>query len=213
MNEFAFHTKLDQTLLLGISARSVRELHAALKTVPPSSIYFHTHRYLHQHHFLSPEPPNDFAYWIREVLNEQQLGEQISSVDIVQFSKLEDLRTVFLNLVGHHLEQASFEQLAPRGQEFYFMASRTFVIRTPYSARDMNEFKEALKHISINSIYYHIFDAKLRLEKGENDFSRWFRDLGKTGLADAVVRLDPYTFTLEGLRGRILSLLDRHASS
>ncbi|MGB2868761.1 MAG: DUF5752 family protein [Bacteroidota bacterium] len=213
MNQFIFNTKLDQALLLGISARSVGELHTSLKTVPPSSIYYHTHRFLHQHHFLSPEPPNDFAYWIREVLNEQELGERLSSVDIVQFSTLEELRTVFLDLLARHIEAATTERLAPHGQEFYFMASRTFVIKTPYSARDLNEFKEALMHISINSIYYHIFDAKLRLEKGENDFSRWFRDLDKPALADAVVHLDPYTYTLEGLRTRILSLVERHGST
>jgi hypothetical protein len=51
-----------------------------------------------------------------------------------------------------------------------------------------------------------MFDARLRLAQGESDFSRWFRDLGYSALADAVNRLDPYNYTLEGLRGEILEL-------
>ncbi|MBI3004871.1 MAG: hypothetical protein HYY49_05580 [Ignavibacteriales bacterium] len=210
MNEFFFNTKLDQTVLLGTKAQSVRELLEGIKTSPESSIYYHTHHYLQQHHFLSPEPPNDFAYWIQEVLNEPHLGEMMYSVDVVQFKSLEDLRNRFIEILDRHDGAEGKQRTAPEGQEFYFMASRTFVLRTPYVASDLKQFAEILRRISINSLYYHIFDAKLRLEKGENDFSRWFRDLGKSALADEVVRLDPYTHTLEGLRARILQLVQRH---
>ena len=67
--------------------------------------------------------------------------------------------------------------------------------------------------MSINSLYYHMFDAKLRLERGENDFSAWFRGLGLEALAREMHSLDPYTYTLEGLRKRIMVLgraYDRH---
>ena len=90
------------------------------------------------------------------------------------------------------------------------MASRTFVLHTPYVARTLTEFREALKQVSINSLYYHIFDAKLRLEKGENDFSRWFRDSGRVELAEEVARLDPYSYTLEGLRNKIVKLGEKY---
>ncbi|MGH2567428.1 MAG: DUF5752 family protein [Bacteroidota bacterium] len=206
MSEFYFQTKVDQTILLGMKARNLSELLAGMQMVPESSIYYHTHRYLRQHHFLSPEPPNDFAYWITDVLNEVSLAEQISSVDIIQFHSLEELRRAFIDLLQNHLENSERSPSAPTGQEFHFMASRTFVLRTPYAARDLPEFATQLKLVSASSLYYHIFEAKLRLEKGENDFSRWFRDLGKTELADKVARLDPYTHTLEGLR-KVLSQL------
>ncbi len=92
------------------------------------------------------------------------------------------------------------------------MSSRTFVLRTPYVAEDLGQFQEMIKLVSINSIYYHVFDARLRLQRTENDFSRWFRDLGKKRLAEEVERLDPYTHTLEGLRKRIVSLVEKYAS-
>ncbi len=212
MTLFLFHTKLDQTLLLGRRAKTLKELRSGLHEVPESCLYFHTHRYLRQHHFLSPEPPNDFAYWITEVLVEPALGERISSLDIVQVRSLEDLRRELLAVIDAHLTDATRHPTAPAGQEFHFMASRTFVFRTPFSASSMEEFRAILPRISVNSLYYHIFEAKLRLEQGQNDFSRWFRDNGFADLAARVERLDPYTYTLEGLRHTLLTLIDSYGT-
>ncbi|HTR80264.1 MAG TPA: DUF5752 family protein, partial [Bacteroidota bacterium] len=72
---------------------------------------------------------------------------------------------------------------------------------------------DILTHISVNSIYYHVFDAKLRVEKGENDFSRWFADLGNAELAEKVRSLDPYTQTLESLRKKIIYLVGKYANN
>jgi len=210
MNGFHFNTKSDQTILLGRKARNLSELLSGLQTVPNSSIYYHTHKYLHQHQYLSPEPPNDFAYWITQALNEQTLGEQISSVDIVQFRTIEELRTTFVRLFQTHLAGTERLPSAPLGQEFHFMTSRIFVLKTPYVARSLEEFREMLQRVSINTLYYHVFDAKLKLEKGDNDFSRWFRDLGNLELAEQVSRLDPYTYTLEGLRNKLIHLVEKY---
>lgn len=210
MSAFHFHTKLEQTLLLGKTARTAVELLRFMEKVPESSIYYHTHRFLQQHHYLSPEPPNDFAYWTREVLNETRLGEALSSVDVVQLGSLRELRESFIRILEAHVQDHPSSSVAPEGQEFHFMSSRAFVLPTPYLAHTLEEFQELLRLVSISSLYYHMFDAKLRLERGENDFSRWFRDLGKTELADGLARLDPYTYTLEGLRTTILRLVERY---
>lgn len=212
MTEFYFYTKLDQALLLGRKARNLSELLSGIQAVPESSVYYHTHRYLRQHHFLSPEPPNDFAYWITQALNEPTLGERLSSVDIVQFRNLEELRNAFVEILQSHLEGTERLPSVPLGQEFHFMASRTYVLKTPYVARSIGEFRNLLEHVSINTLYFHIFEAKLRLEKGENDFSQWLRDQGKKILADQIAKLDPYTYTLEGLRNKLIQLVDKYGS-
>ena len=78
---FHFYTQLHLITLLGINAKSPVEVLEWLKKVPASSVYYHTHRFLQQHHYLSPEPPNDFAYWITEVLGLEELGESLAGVD------------------------------------------------------------------------------------------------------------------------------------
>lgn len=210
MNEFQFYTKLDQTILLGIKARNAEELLEGITVVPKSSIYYHTHRFLQQHHYLSPEPPNDFGYWVREVLNNAVLGEQLSSIDIVQFHAISELRKRIEDILASHVATGEDDVNCPPGEEFHFMSSQTFALTTQYSAHNLKEFNDALQKVSVNSLYYHIFDAKLRLEQDENDFSVWFRGLGMADLAEEVLRLDPYSHTLEGLRKRILVMVKRH---
>jgi hypothetical protein len=211
MPEFHFKTKLDQTLLLGKRARDAAELLEGVRNSPDSSIYYHTHHFLQQHHYLSPEPPNDYAYWATEVLNDTSLGEQLWSVDIIQYAGIQDLRSAFIEILERRLTDGQKPREAPPGGEFHFMASRTFVLSTRHVAHTLDEFRTILAEISVNAIYYHMFDARLRLHNDTNDFSRWFDALGKPELANQVARLDPYSYTLEGLRKRILVLTERYA--
>ncbi len=210
---FQFKTKLDLTVLLGRKACNARDLLDGIREVPNASIYFHTHKFLQQHHYLSPEPPNDFAYWVTNVLNETILGEKLSSVDIIQFRRVGDLRNTFITRLDDYLRSTKRVVDAPEGEEFYFMSSQTFVLNTAHVANSLAEFISILGQVSIQSIYYHMFDAHLRLEHEENDYSMWFRQMGKEQLADAVRNIDPYTQTLEGLRRRIIYLVNKYANS
>jgi hypothetical protein len=212
MGAFRFCTKVDQTLLLGLRARNIDELLTGVRSVPDSSIYFHTHHFLQQHHFLSPEPPNDFAYWVTEVLGDDILGEQLWSVDTVRFNSIAEFRWKFVAILEDALRQTRRKIECPEGEEFYFMAARTFILPTGCVAHDLEEFYRQLKKVSVHSIYFHMFDAKLRLKSDENDFSRWCRDLGKIRLADAIQRLDPYSYTLDGLRQQIGDLVKRYGT-
>ena len=212
MQDFHFFTKLDQTLLLGLRAHSIDELLTGIRSVPDGSIYYHTHRFLNQHHFLSPEPPNDFAYWVTNVLGDDVLGERLWSVDTVRFHNVSGLREKLIAILEQHPDARRRANECHEGEEFHFMASRIFVLPTAHVAHNLSEFAEQIAKVSIGSIYFHMFDAKLRLKTGENDFSRWLRDQGKANLADQIKRLDPYSYTLDGLRQRIVALVKQHES-
>jgi len=209
LSPFEFKSRLILTELLGRKAATLPELADGLRNVPLSSIYHHTHRFLQQHHFLSPEPPNDFAYWTTNELNDDLAGEKLASIDVTQFSRLADLRRSLLELLDGYLKTADYNvsRRCPEGEEFHFMSSHIFVIQAGKVAKDVIEFRDALKTVSIHSIYFHMFEAKLRLEKGDNDFSIWLREAGREREANLISRLDPYTFTLEGLRERLLRIV------
>jgi len=212
MSTFQFMTKSDLTLLLGRKAKNATELHAGLREVPAMSVYFHTHRFLQQHHYLSPEPPNDFAYWVTNVLNDDILGERLASIDIMQFTSIEEIRQRFLSLLEGYLQAAERKIDCPRGEEFHFMSCQTFAFPTPYVATTLREFRDILEKVSINTIYYHMFDARMRPELGNNDFSIWIRDSGYPELATAIQALDPYSHTLEGLRKAVTRLIGDYVS-
>ncbi len=208
---FKFSTRLHLTELTGLKANDLADLRNHIKDVPGSCIYHHTHKFLQHHQYLSPEPPNDFAYWVSEMLREEELGERLASIDIVRFSRIVDLRQEIIKTIDDYLESnpSAKSKLADEGEEFNFMKSISFVFQTNYSAADLAEFAEILKKITANSIYFHIFEARLRLEKGDNDFSNWIEDsVGDKKLADEITMLDPYTHTLEELRGSIVEIIE-----
>ena len=208
---FHFHTQFHLVTLLGLKAKNSIELLDGIKKVPPSSIYYHTHRFLQQHHYLSPEPPNDFAYWLTNILNLKRLGEAFASVDTVSFANMEELRSDFIGILTEYISEGRYVTECQAGEEFHFMACKTFVLPMPYVAHNLREFAETLDKISIDSLYFHMFEAPRRLGRQENDFSMWFKSIGENELAKRVSGYDPYTMTLESLRQRTVGTVRRYA--
>ncbi|MBI5050562.1 MAG: hypothetical protein HZC11_06785 [Nitrospirae bacterium] len=209
---FRFYTRLHLSELTGLRATTLDQLVKLIKDVPGSCIYHHTHRFLQQHQFFSPEPPNDFAYWVSEILGEKELGERLASIDIMQFAKIHDLRERIISVIEEYLKEGRFAQLkfAREGEEFYFIKSVSFVIPTNHVADNLADFVEIIKKITFDSIYFHIFEARLRLEKKANDFSNWIENsVGNKELADELAALDPYTRTLDDLRSAIISIINK----
>jgi hypothetical protein len=96
------------------------------------------------------------------------------------------------------------------GREFHFMKSVIFILPTPYFAHDLREFVETLRKISIGSLYYHVFESRLRTKRGLNDFTIWMRDsLGEEELGEKIAQFDPFTYTLEGLRLALIQLIEK----
>ncbi len=204
---FHFCTSLDLTLLTNRRARDLAELLEHLREVPGSVIYFHTHHFLAQHQYLSPEPPNDFAYWVTNVLQEDRLGEQLAAVDLMQFPTIRALRERLIATIEAYLNRSEKLRVAPEGEEFHFRESVSFVVPTRHVAHSLSEFADGVEQVGFGSLAYHFFNARLRHERGENDFSAWCRVLGEAELATAIARLDPYTYTLDGLRKEVVRLV------
>jgi hypothetical protein len=207
---FYFKTNFHLVTLLGLKAKDPAELLERIKTVPRASIYYHTHRFLQQHHYLSPEPPNDFAYWLINILNLRDLGELFAGVDTIHFKNMELLRAEFIKILETYLSKGGRITECAECYEFHFLSCVTFVLPTPYVAHSVHDFIKILDKISISSLYFHIFEARMRLERDENDFSAWFKSIGKNELAHAISALDPYTITLEGLRKKIIEAIVKH---
>jgi hypothetical protein len=205
---FRFHTASNLTLLTNRRAHDLAELLEHLRVVPGSVIYYHTHHFLVQHQYLSPEPPNDFAYWVTNVLQEDVLGEQLAAVDIIEFRTIRALRERMVEIIANHLEGCRQLRTAPPGEEFHFRDAATFIMETSHLARNLAEFADCMEHIAFSSLAYHFFDARLRLETGENDFSEWLvKELHERELADQIARVDPYTYTMDGLRKEVTRLI------
>jgi small-conductance mechanosensitive channel len=207
---FRFYSRLHITELTGLVAKNLQEFVDILKKVPDSVVYYHTHRFLEQHHYLTPEPSNDLAVWVSDALGDEILGERLASVDTFEFPNLGALRERLVGIIEERLASRSNLREAMPGEEFHFMKSVSVILPTSYVASDLREFVEALRKISLGSLYFHIFESRLRLGRGFNDFSVWIQDnLGETELGAEIGRLDPYTYTLEGLRSTLIQLIEK----
>ncbi len=213
INPFYFKTRLHLVKLLTTKAKNPSELLQGIRIVPVSSIYYHTHRFLRQHHYLSPEPPNDFAFWLTNILYLRELGELFAGVDTVSYKKMEDLRSAFIRILEGYLKRKAPSAECADAYKFHFMSCITFVLPTPYVAKNPEEFMKILDKVSIDSLYFHIFEARMRLERDENDFSAWFKSMGRIKTAQAISNIDPYTITLEGLRRKIISIVSADAAN
>jgi len=211
-NKFKFYSEYNLPVLLGRKATNIYELLDGLKTVPASSLYYHTHKFLKQHHYLVPEPTNDFAYWIRNILMQPKLGEMTASINIAEFNNLEDLRNRLIDILENH-DRSGYGINCQKGFEFQFMSCKTFWFKNKYDAANLNEFTEILKKIDISTFYVNIFGSKLRQGKQKNDFEEWFSSIGETELSEKLSNIDPYTLTLDGLRKRILKLIKQYGKS
>ena len=206
---FIFKTQLSLVETTNLKARDLIELSRHLKEAPEASVYYHTHHFLQQHQYLTPEPPNDFAYWVTQVLQEDIIGEQLAAIDTVRFSSLSSLRDAIIGTIDRYLQGKPVLRTAPDGEEFYFMKCVLFNLPTLHRAHDLKEFLECLEKVSIGSLYNHVFEARLRPPLGVNDFSYWLSTaLGEKKLASKIEKLDPYTQTMEGLRKKIMALVN-----
>ncbi len=208
---FVFYSRLHLIELTGVIVSTLPELLEQLKTVNGSCIYHHTHHFIQQHQHLSPEPANDFAYWVAESLGDKQLGEELASIDIMSFRSIRGIREALIGVIEKGLSSRSrLKNLsAPEGGRFSFLKSVSFIFPTKHKACDLGEFVQSLKDVSIDSIYYHMFESRLRLERATNDFSMWLTEaMGQKQLAVKIAKLDPYTRTGENLRAQIIELVE-----
>lgn len=212
---FEFYTRLHLIELTGTKAATLPDLLEGLRTVSGASIYHHTFHFVQKHQYLTPEPSNDFAYWISEILGDKRLGEELAGVDIMAHHTIRSIREVFIEKIELALKSRPRLRtlVAPEGGEFIFLKSVSFVFPSRYRAQNLGEFAECLKQISISSIYFHMFESHIRLERPTNDFSDWLANtLNENQLALKIARLSPYTMTGEGLREKLLELINKRIS-
>src|SRR3990172_2773460 len=129
---FIFYSSLHLVELTGIRAASLPELAGHIRAIDSSSIYFHTHQFVRQHLYLSPEPPNDFAYWVSDVLNDERLGEALSAIDITAFPSIGSIREALISTIESELEKRPRLKnlICPEGEEFNFLKSVGFILPT-----------------------------------------------------------------------------------
>jgi hypothetical protein len=195
--------------MVGRSARDEQQLLEAIEEIPLDSLSYHTHSFFLRHRYIAGPYPNDFATWAAIQVRDRVLGEKLGILDPYDFENLEGLRTDIVNIIDEHLSQL---QIIPRvvyGEPFHFMQSRIIEVPTGLEARNLTEFRKILATVDASVVYYHNFEAILRLGRRMGDFALWIEEqLGLPELAQRISRVDFYMTSLESVRQQIIKLCD-----
>lgn len=207
---FDFVTASYLTRIGNRSAGTLAELLTGLEHCSDASIFHHTFQTLGVHHFLTEGFSNDFAQWTLSSTNRNDLAEQLAALDIRDYTSIAALRSDLCRVVRDFCE-AQPQFASQSGLErFYFCESVEVTVSLGRSARDLDQFREGLEHLSHAGFYFHFISSRLRLQLQTNDFSHWLSaSLGRRTLADNINQIDVYTNTLDSARAKMLRLIDR----
>ena len=186
---------------------NLRELRDVIAEASEESIVHHNYQYFQKGHMR--EYTNDFAEWVGESLGEKALAEHLSNIDPYDFKEIGALRNELLGLIDYYFDRVPKPKEAMPGDEFYFTETVTLIFPVGIRARNLAEFFAAIKYIEEDCIYYHFYEARIRLGRGNDDFSRWFEDtLGEKDLAGKIRAVDPLMYTVEHIRTFIAGLVE-----
>lgn len=194
----------------GEKAKTLRELRDIIARISEDSIFHHTFQYFLKGHIY--EYTNDLAQWAGESLEEEALSEHLSSVDPYEFKTIDDLRGELLAVIDRYLGEFPEPREAMPGDEFHFNETVTLIFPVGTKAENLAEFLMGIKYIDPGSIYYHFYEARMRLGGGIDDFSTWIdTTLGKKELAEKIRAIDPFMHTIEGIREHIIEVVEKEA--
>jgi len=211
---FQFVTASYLTRIGNQSARNLGELRDGLEQCSDASIFYHTFQSLARHHFLTEGFSNDFAQWVLAGLNRPELAEQLAALDIRGYLALVNLRADLLKLVETFCRENPSELTRPAFEPFYFLESVEVTVSLSWEAWTLEEFRNGLAHLSNASFQYHFIVSRLRLQLQTNDFSHWLsKELGLDALAKKTDQIDIYTNTLDDVRARMFTSIDRELAA
>jgi len=199
--------------LTGQSARTLGELAECVRQAPDAAIYYHTHQYLEEHEYLEPTPTNELAEWVGGALGLASVAEALGAVDILEVAGLAQVRERLLAILDEAIAAGLDTRSAAPGQELHILKSITVVTPCPYTASNRLELAGVVRRLSHGSLFFHLFEARLiGGDDAERDLATWIRrQLDEPELAAEIGRLNPYDYTLDNLRRRLVRWLEAGA--
>jgi len=204
MNAFIFYSCASLPRYTGVKAATVGELYKGLKNSGNEAIFYHIYYSLYKRHVSQIDYMNDFAEWLWKTAGAQEIAERVSVFDPVEIKSLSKTKTLILKILKKHKDEYRDFSPVPRGKEFYFMELLTFVAKSGMIAENERELFECIKHSSVESVFYHLVGARLRLKKISNDFSEWLSvSCGRDDLAAKINRLNLHHYNLRQIKTKI----------
>ncbi len=197
---------------IGRVATNLRELLHALRELDEAVLSYHLWQSRLAIAHPAVEYPNDFATWAGRALQDSRLAEMLSAFDPFGYESMDQVREILVELLDDYLYGLPSVPWARPGFEFYFCEASTVVLRSQNAARTLPELLAGLKQVGLDSLHYHLVDARWRLRpKRMDDFSNWIEaNFDLPELVAAIREIDIQFYTLDEIRNALLSLLSQY---
>ena len=208
---FQFRSSASLEKLTGRRAHNLEDLLDLIKTCPDSSIFYHTFSAFLKMREAHVPYNTDFAIWVSRSLNEKALAERLMAIDLSEYDTIKSLKMRLIDIIESYREEKpdAFQKIAD--EPFYLYDIMRIVYLTDKFAYDLKSFRELLPTISVYSMYFHFIESRLRTQLQTDDFSTWIeKSLNIPDLAQMIRNIDINVYTFEGLRTRIIELIDEH---
>jgi hypothetical protein len=208
---FQFLSSASLEKLTGRKVYNLEELLNLIWICPDSSIFYHTFSAFLKMREVQIPYNTDFAIWVARSLHEKALAEKLMAIDLSEHNTIESLRTRLIEIIEAYRAQKPdvFEKKAD--EPFYLYDVIRIVYLTDKFAYDLKSFRALLPTISVYSMYLHFIESRLHTHLQTDDFSTWIEEsLSMPDLARMIKKIDINVYTLEGLRTRIIQLIDQH---
>ena len=210
--DFRFYKARYHSELTGKKATDIYEFLAVIKEIDESAIFEHIYHALLDYHFLPLEYPNDFAYWIADVLHEPALAERLANIDLRKLHDLAMVRQEVIRVIEDYL--ATHDEMSSKagiGQEFYFIRCISVIFPTRYVASDIKEMLAILKEVDLETIFYYFIASRL-LDGGHyKKWSDWIFENDSQELMEKLDNLYPYGFaSMEAMRTEIVKIVEKY---
>lgn len=197
LGPFRFRDAVRLTAPTGVAAATLREFRAVVESAAPGVLHHHLRETPLRFTFALFSYPNDFAHWAAAALENLALAERLAALDPFHERDLEVLRERVLDMVDDAYAESPGASSVRPGQEFHFSSSVSVEIDLGIEARDVGELVAGLREVPATSLYFHLFEARVRNPDGADDFSRWLDSAGLTEPAQRLRDLDIYLASLE----------------
>lgn len=197
---FRFRDAVRLTCPTGESAATLREFRFVVERATPEVVHHHLRETPLRFAFTVWDYPNDFAIWAAEALENRSLAERLAVLDPFHERDLEILRERVIDALDEALEDVQSHFPVPMGQEFYFSSSVSVAFDLDIEAASLDEMVEKLMTVPATSIFFHLYEARLRTPSGTDDISAWLVENGHEEEVARLSDLDIYMLSLEDCR-------------
>jgi hypothetical protein len=210
---FQFSSSATLEQLTGRKAFNLDDLLGIVKTCSDSSIFYHTFSAFLKMRQAQIPFNSDFAIWVAQQLNEAGLAERLRAVDLTEQVTIQSLRSNLIQIIEAYKEEKPKSFSKSADEPFYLYDVMRMVYLTDKFAYDLASLRDVLKGISIYSIYFHFIESRLYARRRTDDLSIWIEtELKLAALAKRIRRIDITVYTIEGLRSKLVEVINAHLS-